>query len=436
VRISELTILTRARCAPDSPGGGAERGRAGACEAFVPARRSGTPLALAARVGALPPAVRAGAVGRRIQETENMNPRSLKPGRFLTAATIALALAACNDNNNLVNVIAPLNRFTLTRLVADQGAATTIDPNLINSWGIAFGPTGLLWVANNGTGTATVYNGDGTKVPMTVGIPGTGDSQGVPTGVILNSTIDFPIIGLGQPLTSVGPATFIFAGEDGTISAWNALTPNGNAVLVADRSAEGAVYKGIAMAANGGQNFLYATNFHNNTIDVYDHNFAFVNSFTDPGMVAGFAPFGIANIGGQLFVTYAKQLAPDNHDDQAGVGNGFVDVFNPNGTLARRFASNGTLNSPWGIALAPANFSRFGGDILIGNFGDGLIGAYDPNTGALVDELRDSSGNAISIDGLWGLAFGPFPGATTLYFASGPQQESHGLVGTLTAFGQ
>ena len=367
-----------------------------------------------------------------------MNPRSLKLGRSLTAATVAVALAACNDNNGaLVNIVTPLNSFTITPLVADIGTATTIDPNLINSWGIAFGPTGLLWVANNGTGTATVYNGNGTKVPLNVTIPGAGGMQGVPTGVILNSSADFVVVGLPpNVLPATGPATFIFAGEDGTIAAWNAQLPGGSAVIVADRSGTGAVYKGIAMASNGGTNFLYATNFHNNTVDMFDRNFTFVNSFTDTGIPAGFAPFGIANINGLLFVTYAKQLAPDNHDDQAGVGNGFVDVFNPDGTLARRFASNGTLNSPWGIALAPSNFSRFSGDILIGNFGDGLIGAYDPNTGNLVDQLRDSNSNAIKIDGLWGLAFGPFPASTVLYFASGPQAESHGLVGTLTQTGQ
>jgi uncharacterized protein (TIGR03118 family) len=353
-----------------------------------------------------------------------MNQGSLKLGRSLTVATVAVALAACSDNNQVLNVITPLNSFVVTSLVADQGSAVTIDPNLINPWGIAFGPTGLLWVSNNGTGTATVYNGNGTKVALNVTIPGANGGQGVPTGVILNSTLDFQI-------GANGAATFIFAGEDGTLAAWNPQT--GNAQLVADRSARGAVYKAIAMASNGGANFLYATNFHNNSVDVFDRNFGFVSSFTDPGMPAGFAPFGIANINGLLYVTFAKQLPPDNHDDEAGVGNGFVDVFNPNGSLSKRFASNGTLNSPWAVTLAPTSFSRFAGDILIGNFGDGLIGAYDPNTGALVDQLRDANGNAIKIDGLWGLAFGPFPGSTVLYFASGPQSESHGLVGTLTS---
>ncbi len=362
-----------------------------------------------------------------------MNPPSLKLGTSLTVATVAIALAACSDNNHVVNIITPLNSFVVTPLVADQGSAVTIDPSLINPWGIAFGPTGLLWVANNGTGTSTVYNGNGTKVALHVAIPGVNGGQGVPTGVTLNSTVDFAVVGIGpQPLSAVGPATFIFAGEDGTISAWNAQIPGGNAVIVADRSGAGAVYKGVAIASNAQGSFLYATNFHGNTVDMFDRNFTFVRSFTDSGMTLGFAPFGIANIGGKLFVTYAKQLPPDNHDDEAGVGNGFVDVFNADGTLARRFASNGTLNSPWAIALAPSNFSRFSGDILIGNFGDGLIGAYDPNTGALVDQLRDEHANAIKIEGLWGLAFGPFPGSTVLYFASGPQEESHGLVGTLT----
>jgi uncharacterized protein (TIGR03118 family) len=363
-----------------------------------------------------------------------MHPRSIKLGRPLTMATVAIALAACSDHDhNVVNVVTPLNQFSLAALVADQGVATTIDPLLVNPWGIAFGPTGLLWVANNGSGTSTVYNGNGTKVALTVRIPAANGGQGVPTGVVLNTTADFVIVGLGpQPLINIGAASFIFAGEDGTISAWNPSTPGGNAVIVADRSATGAVYKGIAMAQNGNANFIYATNFHANSVDVYDKAFTLVNSFSDANIPAGFAPFGIANIGGKLYVSYAKQKAPDNHDDEAGVGNGFVDIFNPDGSLSKRLISNGTLNSPWAIALAPTGFSRFAGDILVGNFGDGMIGAYDPTTGALIDDLRGGDGNPIKIDGLWGLAFGPFPGSTVLYFASGPQEEQHGLVGTLT----
>ena len=363
-----------------------------------------------------------------------MLPRSIKVGRSLTMATLAVAFAACSDNDhNVVAIVTPLNQFTLGALVADQGIATTIDPNLVNPWGIAFGPTGLLWVANNGTGTSTVYNGNGTKVPTTVTIPGANDTQGVPTGVILNSTGDFVIVGIGPvQLPAIGPAMFIFAGEDGTISAWNPSAPNNSAVIVADHSATGAVYKGIAMAQNGGANFLYATNFHANAVDVYDKNFVLVNSFSDAGMTAGFAPFGIANINGKLYVSYAKQKAPDNHDDQAGVGNGFIDVFNPDGSLSKRLVSGGALNSPWAMVIAPTGFSRFAGDLIVGNFGDGLMGAYDPNTGAFIDNLRGGDGNAIQLSGLWGLAFGPFPGSTIMYFSSGPNDETHGLVGTLT----
>jgi uncharacterized protein (TIGR03118 family) len=366
-----------------------------------------------------------------------MQPRSINVGRSLTMATVAVALAACSDNDHVLNVVTPLNQFTIANLVADQGIATTIDPNLVNPWGIAFGPTGLLWVANNGTGVSTVYNGNGTKVPLTVTIPGANGEQGVPTGVVLNTTGDFVIVGIGPvQLPQIGAATFIFAGEDGTISAWNPSAPNNSAVLVADHSATGAVYKGIAMAQNGGANFLYATNFHANTVDVYDKNFALVNSFTDENMAAGFAPFGIATINGKLYVSYAKQKAPDNHDDDAGIGNGFIDVFNPDGSLVKRLVSGGVLNSPWGMVVAPTGFSRFAGNLIVGNFGDGLIGAYDVNTGAFVDNLRGTDGNPIQLSGLWGLAFGPFPGSTVMYFSSGPNDETHGLVGTLTPTAQ
>jgi uncharacterized protein (TIGR03118 family) len=340
-------------------------------------------------------------------------------------------IVACGDKQvEFINIVPPPpvnvgNLFVQTNLIADTAGfgAPVIDPNVVNSWGIAFGATGNLWVANAGTGTSTIYNAAGTKQPLTVAIPTTGAATGgAPTGIITNATSDFAIGG--------GPALFIFAGEDGVISAWNASS-GPNAVLVADRSAAGAVYKGIAMGTRNGQNFLFATNFRGNSVDVFNSSFQYVTSFTDSAMAAGYAPFGIQNIGGLIYVTYAKQLAPDNEDDQAGPGNGFVDVFNPDGSLARRFASQGALNSPWGIAVAPTGFGSMGGKILIGNFGDGQIGAYDATTGAFVDFLRDAQGVAISIDGLWGLAFGPGAAARTLYFASGPNDEAHGLVGTL-----
>jgi uncharacterized protein (TIGR03118 family) len=359
---------------------------------------------------------------------------------WLTRSAIAaIGLAAftvgCGDKTgvtDIIPIVTPLNNFRQANLVADAAGAgaVTIDPNLVNPWGLGFGPTGILWVANNGTGTSTTYDAAGVKQPLTVTITGN-QVPGVPTGLILNSTTDFAI-----PNSTA--ALFIFAGEDGSISAWNAAAGT-TSVIVANRGLVinpgpvlGAVYKGLAIGSSAGANFLYAADFQNGHIDMFDKSYTFVKSFTDATIPAGFAPFNIANINGQLYVTYAKQLAPDNKDDQAGLGNGFVDVFNTDGTLVRRFASNGNLNSPWAVAAAPASFGPFAGTILVGNFGDGRIGAYDAASGAFIDFLRDASGNAIAIPGLWGLTFGPTGTSTTLYFASGPGGEAHGLVGTLT----
>jgi len=337
---------------------------------------------------------------------------------------LAALPAACGDS--ISNPISPLNNFAQANLIADAAGATTIDANLVNPWGIAFGPTGILWVSNNGTGTSTLYSGTGTKNALTVTVPGVAVlGAGTPTGVVFNSTTNFLIPGAGAAL-------FVFAGEDGTVAAWNMSTGSA-AHVVADRSANGAVYKGVAIASNAGANFLYLTNFAQSRVDVFDGSYAFVRSFSDPGIPTGFAPFGIANIGGQLFVTFAKQQASDKTNDQPGAGNGFVDVFNADGTLSKRFASNGPLNSPWAVTAAPASFGAFSQDILVGNFGDGKLLAYNASTGAFVDVMRDHNKNPIVINGLWGLEFGPAAGSSTLYFASGPGGEQHGLVGTLTA---
>jgi len=302
--------------------------------------------------------------------------------------------------------------------------ASVVDANLVNPWGLAFGPTGVLWVADNHTGTSTLYDADGTAHSLVVSIPTSGAATGgEPTGTIYNGTGDFPI-------GSAGTSLFIFVGEDGIVSAWNATT--GNAQVVADRSSAGAVYKGLAIAANGSSNFLYATDFHNNAIDVFDSNFQYVTSFTDSTLPTGYAPFGIRTINGKLYVTFAKQLAPDNEDDDPGPGNGYVDVFNADGTLSKRFASNGALNAPWGIVVAPSGFGSLGGDILIGNFGDGHIGVYDATSGAYRGDLRGTSGSAIAIDGLWGLEFGPATTPMALFFSAGSSGETHGLLGTLT----
>jgi uncharacterized protein (TIGR03118 family) len=346
---------------------------------------------------------------------------------------IPFALAACSPESDPA---APLQStvsaaksgdkegYVENDLVADIHAwhADLIDANLVNPWGLAFNPGGILWVSNNGTGTSTLYNEAGGKLSLVVTIPAAGGGTSAPTGVIFNPTSDFVI-----PLST--SAKFIFAGEDGTIAAWSGGT---NAVLVADRSGFGAVYKGIAVASNGGANFLYLTNFKHNQVDVFDASYQFVTSFTDPAVPADFAPFGIHTIGGNLYVTFAKQKGPDNEDDLAGVGNGYVDVFAPDGSLLRHFASTGSLNSPWAVVQAPAGFGPVSGAILVGNFGDGLIGAYDPGTGNLLGFVNGKNHKPLSIEGLWDLTFGPGAASTTLYFSSGPGDESHGLLGTLT----
>ena len=349
-----------------------------------------------------------------------------------TAAALAM-LAACESAGDTNLVVTPITNttFVQTNLVADLASygAVTIDPNLVNPWGLAFGPDGALWVANNGSGTTTFYSQAGAKLQPTVRVPSAvAGEPGAPTGAIYNAAADFVVPGTSGG-TTLGAAQLILAGEDGTISAWNSAAGS-SAVLVADRSGEGAVYKGIAAGLNGDAMFLYLTNFKQNRIDVFDASFSFVSSFTDATIPAGYAPFGIQRVDNKLYVTYAKQKGPDNEDDDPGVGNGFVDVFTTAGKLIRRFASRGTLNSPWGIAVAPAGFGKFAGDILIGNFGDGLIGAYDPNSGTLVEMLRAPGGAPIAIAGLWGIAFAPSSAA--LFFSSGPSDESHGLVGTLT----
>jgi uncharacterized protein (TIGR03118 family) len=319
-------------------------------------------------------------------------------------------------------------------LVSDlPGVADRIDPNLVNPWGIAFGPTTPFWIADNHTGVSTVYDSNGVQTRTAVAIPGPAGSTlpGAPTGVVFNATTDFAV-------TPGQPAKYIFATEDGTIAAWNS---GAAAVLTADLSALGTVYKGLALGSNDGKNYLYATDFHAGRVDVFDANFtpAIVGgSFTDPNLPAGFSPFNIQNIGGKLYVTYALPDAA-KHDDVSGPGNGYVDVFDTGGNLLKRFASKGPLNSPWGVVPAPAGFGGFGGALLVGNFGDGRINAFNPATGAWLGSLQDGSGTAISIEGLWSLTFGNGGQAGdihTLYFTAGIKGggnvEDHGLFGSIT----
>ncbi|MGE0519604.1 MAG: TIGR03118 family protein [Candidatus Binatia bacterium] len=337
--------------------------------------------------------------------------------------------------------------YRRTNLVYNvPGVAPVTDPNLLNAWGIAWLPGGPWWVANNGSGTSTVYDGDGDPfpplpAPLVVAIPPPAGSppgaRGRPTGIVGNTTSDFVIT---QGAAS-GPAAFIFATEDGTIAGWNLLVNPTNAVLAVDNHASGAIYKGLAIGSSNGANFIYATNFHAGTVDVFDAHFQAVHTpgaFVDPDLPAGYAPFGIQALGTgamqAIWVTYALQDA-SGEDDVPGPGNGFVSLFDPAGNFIERFASRGALDSPWGITQAPATFGRFAGKILIGNFGNGRINVFDPSTRRLRGQLNEpNSDTKIEIDGLWGIGFGNgglAGSADVLYFAAGPNDEVDGLFGMI-----
>ena len=351
-----------------------------------------------------------------------------------------------------------LTAFLQTNLVANKaGVAPVTDPNLQNPWGAAWAPGGPLWTSDNNDGLSTLYTGAGTIIPLVVTIPGTAIDAAAtsnPDGIVWNPNPgQFLISGNG---TKAG-ATFIFDGEDGGIWAWTpAVDPinprpgaaaTSTATLVLDNSLiagkPGAVYKGLAYGTNMHGNFIFATNFRAGTVEVYDASFKLTKldgSFTDPNIPANFAPFGIANIDGDLFVTYAEQdPATGNHDPVVGDGLGFVDVFSTDGVFIRRFASRGVLNAPWGVVRAPLGFGSKGGDILIGNFGNnghfgGWINAFD-SRGQFRGELRSPQGKPISIDGLWSLYFGTFAASDgdTLYFTAGPNNQLDGIFGKITA---
>ena len=320
------------------------------------------------------------------------------------------------------------NAYTVTPLVSDQpGVAPVVDSDLVNAWGLAASSTSPWWVADNGTSKSTLYNGNtGQKVALTVTV---GTDSG-PTGVVFNGGSSF-VVTNG---TSSAPARFIFDSEDGVIRGWNPGVDPTNAVVAPASADPGAIYKGLAIA--GGM--LYANDFHNGVVDVFDGSWALVNQFTDPGLPSGYAPFGIQAIGSRIFVSFAKQDA-NAEDEVAGQGLGFVDAFDTAGNLVARVAQHGQLNAPWGLALAPADFGRFSGDLLVGNFGDGTINAFEPQSNGhfgFRGQLRNGSGHAISIDGLWALEFGNGANAgptNTLFFTAGPDDETHGLFGRITA---
>ena len=336
---------------------------------------------------------------------------------FMVVVTPTVLLSAPNT----------FNSFSQRNLVSDiPGLAAWTDPNLVNPWGIALSPTSPFWVSDNGTGLATLYNSTGTPIPLVVTVPPPTGQQGpaAPTGQVFNpNTANF------------NGARFIFATEDGTISSWQGS--NGTqAVLNVDYSGASSVFKGLALATHGSNSYLYATDFHNGTVDVFDSSFTKVTlggSFTDPSLPAGYAPFGIEASGGRLYVTYALQDAA-KHDDVAGPGHGFVDVYDTNGNLIQRLVSMGALNSPWGMAWAPAGFGKFSGDLLVGNFGDGTINAFDPATGNLLGQIDGANGMPLVNDGLWDITFGNGGNGGSkniLYFTAGLNHESDGLFGSI-----
>ena len=323
------------------------------------------------------------------------------------------------------------NAYAVTPLVSNNGVpGTTVDANLRNAWGLVASATSPWWVADNGADVSTLYNAAGGKVALTVAV------AGAPTGIVFNGASGVFPVG-----PSNAAARFIFSTEDGTISGW---APGlGVADVKVDEGDQGAVYKGLAIATTpSGSPWIYATDFARGVVDVYDGTWADVDTsggFVDDGLPAGYAPFGIQTIGSRVFVTFAKQSA-ECCDEQAGQGFGFVDAFDWDGNLLARVAQHGQLNAPWGLAMAPASFGRFSGDLLVGNFADGHVNAYEEMANGHFEHrgmLRTDDGQPLAIDGLWALEFGH--GSTnngptdSLFFTAGPNDEQDGLFGFVRA---
>jgi len=336
------------------------------------------------------------------------------------------------------------NSFLQTNLVSDSFVpAANIDPNLINPWGIAFSATSPFWIADNGSGVATIYNGAGTpqtvlgNSAITIATPPGQTTSAAPTGEVFNFTQNgFDISSGGK----TGSAVFLFATEDGTISGWSPGVNAGSSVIAVDNSqgGTGAVYKGLAIAQTEDGTFLYASNFRNGTVDVFNNRFQQVDSFTDPNLPTGYAPFNVQVLDGHLFVTFALQNA-QKHDDVSGAGHGFVDEFDLEGHMLHRVASQGVLNSPWGLAIAPSGFGEFSHDLLVGNFGDGTINVFDPKTDRFLGKLNGANGTPIQINDLWSVVpgnGGPNSDPHKIYFTAGVQNEQHGLFGSLGAVGE
>ena len=376
--------------------------------------------------------------------------------RYLgTRNTVLLAVVTLSVGTitNPTTYATPNTGYIQTKLVSDvPGLAPNTNRKLINPWGFSENPDGQFRVAANGTGRAILLDAQGEREAADIIIPPPPGSPSktisTPNGVVSNTTSGFAITFNGN----TAPATLLFSTEDGTIAGWNPSLSQTRAVIGNDQSSNGAVYKGLALGTNGQGIFIFAANFHNSTIDIFDSSFHLVhfgpNAFVDPttgpdALPSDFVPFNVKDFNGVLFVTYAKQDA-EKHDDVAGLGNGFIDEFDTSGNFIIRFASRGLLNSPWGMVIAPAGFGSFGGDLLVGNFGDSHVSAFEPNTRQFMGQLTDTGGNVLVLTGgfqgtdtkdLWGIGFGNGVGgadANALFFASGINDENDGLFGNVT----
>ena len=317
--------------------------------------------------------------------------------------------------------------YTTQKLVSDGSdpAAARNDSRLKNPWGLAVGPRGIE-VADNGTGVGTMYDGNGNNVVATVTVAGPGGAKSAPTGVVFNGTS-----------SAFNGAQFIFVTENGTINTWTGVKTDKTAPIIVDNSAANAVYKGAALGTFKKKQYLYVANFKAQTVDVYNSSFTKTHvtaKFPDPGLPKGYSPFNVTNINNELYVAYAKHAAGAT-DETAGAALGVVDVFGTDGKLIRRFAAGGKLNAPWGVALAPSNFGAFSNDILVGNFGDGKITAFN-QAGVRKGQLSDANDDPIVLEGLWGLAFGNNKAGNLtngLYFGAGTNEEANGLYGRVIA---
>ena len=343
--------------------------------------------------------------------------------RLAASFLLAIAMIAALSTNAFA-------QYVRTDLVSNQpGVAPLADPSLVNGWGLTRASASPFWVSDNVTGKSTLYTGTGAKVNLTVTIPpAPANATGTPTGTVFNITVSNPTPAFAVTKGSASaPALFLFDTLDGTISGWNPAVDPTNAVMAVDRSGSGAVYTGLAIASTESGDFLYAAdNGPNSRIDVFDAHFNLVKSFTDPDIHGGFAPYGIQNLGGNIWVTFGGNKS----------ASGFVDEFDTQGNLLKHFAVSGPLHSPWGLAKAPADFGPFSGALLVAdNIPKGRIDAFDPNTGAFLGVLRDTNGQAIEIDQIWALQFGNGGrgGAPNqLFFTAGPSNYANGLFGMIT----